>query len=224
MRAIIALVVAASITVGIAASPADAAPGEHAHLEAEFVARINQLRASQGLHPLAVHSNLVEKARSWSATMAAEGRIWHSDLTSGITADWQRIGENVGVGPSVASLHDAFVASPGHYKNLVATDFTYIGIGITVDATGTIYVAEEFMVLRSAPAPAAAPAPETAADHAEPTGSSPEVTRGSPEPEGVPAIAGSAGEAPSADPALDAVTAGAERVVAVLERLRSLDG
>lgn len=218
MRAITALVVAATMTVGIAAPPADAAPGDHAHLEAEFVARINDLRATQGLHPLAVHPNLVEKARSWSATMAAEGRIWHSDLTSGITVDWQRIGENVGVGPSVASLHEAFMASPGHYKNLVATDFTHVGIGITVDDVGTIYVAEEFMVLKPAAATTTTTAPEIIADHAGLIGGSPEAPLGSSEPESVPTVSGSADEAPSTE------ADGADRVIAVLERLRSLDG
>jgi len=63
--------------------------------EASFVAKINDLRVSKGLPILVVNDNLVAKARSWAAGMAAAGRIWHSTLSDGITADWQKLGENV---------------------------------------------------------------------------------------------------------------------------------
>src|SRR5947207_10159571 len=87
--------------------------------EATFVAKINELRTSQGLAPLQVNANLVAKARAWSAGMAAAGRIWHSTLSDGITEDWKRLGENVGMGGSVDGLHRAFVNSPHHYEHLV---------------------------------------------------------------------------------------------------------
>src|SRR5205085_936164 len=105
-----------------------------------------------------VNANLVAKARDWAATMAAGGRIWHSTLSDGITADWQKLGENVGMGGSVDGLHNAFVASPHHYENLVDADFTQIGIGIAMNGS-TMYVAEEFMELMPAKAPAPVPAP-----------------------------------------------------------------
>ena len=117
--------------------------------EASFVAKINDLRASKGLPALQVNANLVSKARGWAAGMAAAGRIWHSTLSDGITADWQKLGENVGMGGSVDGLHAAFVASPHHYENLVDPDFAYVGIGIAMNGD-TMYVAEEFMELMPA--------------------------------------------------------------------------
>jgi hypothetical protein len=140
------------LALGVSMFPA----GAHADTvsdEASFVAKINDLRASKGLPALQVNDNLVAKARGWAAGMAAAGRIWHSTLSDGIAADWQKLGENVGMGGSVDGLHAAFVASPHHYENLVDPDFTYVGIGIAVNG-GTIYVAEEFMKLmppRTAP-------------------------------------------------------------------------
>ncbi len=119
--------------------------------EASFVAKINDLRVSKGLPILVVNDNLVAKARSWAAGMAAAGRIWHSTLSDGITADWQKLGENVGMGGSVDGLHAAFVASPHHYENLVDPAFTTVGIGIAMNGS-TIYVAEEFMELMPAKA------------------------------------------------------------------------
>src|ERR1051325_2379932 len=87
--------------------------------EAAFVAKINGLRGSMGLAPLQVNANLTAKARAWSAGMAAAGRIWHSTLSDGITENWMKLGENVGMGGSVDGLHKAFVNSPHHYENMV---------------------------------------------------------------------------------------------------------
>ncbi|HTC80260.1 MAG TPA: CAP domain-containing protein [Acidimicrobiia bacterium] len=136
------------LAFGVSLFPA----GAHADTvsdEASFVAKINDLRASKGLPALQVNANLVSKARGWAAGMAAAGRIWHSTLSDGITADWQKLGENVGMGGSVDGLHAAFVASPHHYENLVDPDFAYVGIGIAMNGD-TMYVAEEFMELMPA--------------------------------------------------------------------------
>lgn len=143
---------------------ADVAPGLHAQgfpvmpdAEADFVGRINALRASHGLAPLATSGELTAKARGWADTMAGAGRIWHSNLPDGVSSDWQKLGENVGMGPSVAALMDAFIASPKHYQNLVDPGFRYIGVGV-VNAGGTLYVSQVFMALASQPAPST-PAP-----------------------------------------------------------------
>src|SRR5438105_1331001 len=142
------IVVALLLALSLAAIPMTA----HADTvddESSFVARINALRVSKGLNALEVHPNLVSKARGWAQTMASAGRIWHSTLSDGITADWQKLGENVGMGGSVDALHAAFVASPHHYENLVDPDFAYVGIGIAMNGD-TMYVAEEFMELMPA--------------------------------------------------------------------------
>jgi len=112
--------------------------------EASFVSRINDLRTGLGLPPLAVNDNLVAKARGWAATMAGNGSIWHSTLSDGVTAGWQRLGENVGMGGSVDVIEAAFVASPHHYENLVDPGFRSIGVGVSTNG-GTLFVAEEFM-------------------------------------------------------------------------------
>jgi hypothetical protein len=199
--------------------------------EASFVAKINDLRVSKGLPILVVNDNLVAKARSWAAGMAAAGRIWHSTLSDGITADWQKLGENVGMGGSVDGLHAAFVASPHHYENLVDPDFTTVGIGIAMNGS-TIYVAEEFMELMPAkaapvvtpttvPKPAApkppalkpvAPKPVVVAVQAPvaPVAVTPAPTP-PPAPEVTPAAPADPPRAPS------------DLLVSVLERLRSFD-
>ena len=203
--------------------------------EAAFVAKINELRISQGLAPLQVNANLVDKARAWSAGMAAAGRIWHSTLSDGITEDWKKLGENVGMGGSVDGLHKAFVASPHHYENLVDPAFGYVGIGIAMSGS-TIFVTEEFMQLMPPQVPATpitlpqpkptttttakppAPKPVVAAVKPPPAPSTTTSTTTTTAPPPVEPPAPPVAAAP-ADPPRDP----SPLLVSVLERLRTFD-
>ena len=133
------------LVIGVSLFPA-AAQADTVSDEAALVAKINDLRAGTGLPALQVNENLVAKARAWSAEMASAGRIWHSTLSDGITEDWKKLGENVGMGESVDRLHAEFVASPRHYENLVDPAFGHVGIGVVMNGD-TIYVSEVFMQL-----------------------------------------------------------------------------
>jgi hypothetical protein len=150
-----------AILVATALFPMTAAFADGPSDETAFVVGINNLRAGKGLPALAVHSNLTSKARAWAQTMADKGTIWHSVLSDGITADWQKLGENVGRGGSVAALEQAFVNSPAHYDNLIDPTFDTIGVGVVRGAGDIIFVAEEFMQLRRSVAAAATPIAQT---------------------------------------------------------------
>src|SRR4051812_45574905 len=91
-----------------------------AAMEQQFVAKINDLRASKGLRPLAVDTLLTSIGRQWAAHMAAAGAISHNpNLASQVTENWTKLGENVGSGRDVDNLFSAFVNSAHHYANLV---------------------------------------------------------------------------------------------------------
>lgn len=137
-----AAVILSSLAV---ASPASAGAAQDEQL---FVQLINQTRASAGLPALTVHPELTREARSWAASMAASDTLAHAgDITSGITAPWTVLGENVGVHgiENVQQLHDAFVASPGHYKNIVDSRFSYIGVGVVIAEDGKLWTTHRFM-------------------------------------------------------------------------------
>ena len=228
------------LAIGVAFFPASA-QADTVSDEATFVAKINDLRASKGLPALQVNDNLVAKARGWAGTMAAAGKIWHSTLSDGITADWQKLGENVGMGGSVDGLHNAFVASPHHYENLVDPAFTQVGIGIVMNGS-TMFVAEEFMALMPARTPvvtpvlapvtntvkAVVPAPTTTTT-ARPAAPRPSTTTTTRPP--VAPSTTTTTTAPPAPPAADSAPAAAadaprapsDLLVSVLERLRDFD-
>ena len=114
--------------------------------EAAFVARINSIRASQGLGPVQAYGELTGIARGWSDQMAANGGISHNPSFSGqVSANWSKLGENVGVGYSVDDLMSAFVNSPAHYRNITDPAFNYIGVGVSYGDDGRMYTTHDFM-------------------------------------------------------------------------------
>ncbi len=114
--------------------------------EAGFVAEINASRAAQGLAPLTVDGRLRTHARNHTQDMMDAGKIYHStgeELSAAGSAGWTKIGENVGMGGTVVSLHDTFMNSPGHRDNILGT-YNYVGVG-TATFDGTLFVTVMFM-------------------------------------------------------------------------------
>ena len=210
-RALLVLIATVVAVLG----PAVPAGAGAEDFEAEFVAKINELRASKGLQQLSVDAELTSIGRRWSASMAAAGKISHNpDFPEWVTSDWQRLGENVGVGPTVQSLFDAFVNSPSHYANLVHPDYDRIGVGVVL-AGDVMYTSHQFMQLRAAaaPAPARAPAAPARRTQASPPVAPPEPAAPAAAPTPAPAPVVPAPVAPVTSPAL----------AGVLEQLHQLD-
>ena len=150
----------------LSAAPASAEPVTN---EAQFLVLLNNTRVSKGLAPLAPDLQLQTIARQWSAKMAQDGGLSHNPNLPGQVTNWRMIGENVGVGGSASQLHDAFVASPKHYENIVEPAFNFVGIGV-VEVDSQIWVTFDFKQAKTAvaapataPAPAPKPAPKPAA-------------------------------------------------------------
>ncbi len=123
--------------VGLAPS-AVAGPGE-----GSFLASMNAERAARGLAPLEMYWDLRDDARAHSATMQAEDTLRHNPGLGSVTSGWITLGENVGVGPDVATIQSAFMASATHRGNILG-DYNYVGIG-TAEAGGKMWVTVVFM-------------------------------------------------------------------------------
>ena len=123
--------------------------------EQGFVDRLNALRVSRGLAPLVVDARLNDVARAWSSNMAALNVMSHNPLLSvQAPSGWRALGENVGYGPSVQSIHDALVASPPHFANMTDGKFNTVGIGV-VWAGPKLWVTQVFMQAPATFVPAA---------------------------------------------------------------------
>lgn len=115
--------------------------------EQGFLSAINSTRSSAGLAPLKMDSGLQAHARRHSADMIAADKIYHSsdsELKSAAGSGWTKLGENVGRGGSVSSLHKAFLDSASHRANIHG-DYNRVGIGTDTADDGRLYVTVVFM-------------------------------------------------------------------------------
>lgn len=114
--------------------------------ESCFTSKINGARSANGLPPLSTRGDLVSIARRHSGRMASSGTIYHnSNLANEAPSDWQSLGENVGMGPDCAEIHQAFMNSSSHRRNILDAKFNYVGVGVVIASDGTIFVTEVFM-------------------------------------------------------------------------------
>lgn len=127
------------------APPAAAVAPAPAGADAEFVAGLNRIRAGAGLPALTRDGELDQLAASWSAEMASSGQLRHSSLLPGLAQRRGVVaGENVGHGTSVPGLLDAFVASSGHYANIVSPGFTRVGVATVSAPDGSLWTTHIF--------------------------------------------------------------------------------
>lgn len=93
---------------------------------------LNSDRTANGRRSLPNHSALDKKAQAWAEKLARDNKLSHSTLSSGAPSCWKALGENVGYGPSVASVQDAYMGSSGHRANILDTKWNYVGVGHAV--------------------------------------------------------------------------------------------
>ncbi|MEM9564683.1 MAG: CAP domain-containing protein, partial [Actinomycetota bacterium] len=176
IRPVLTLLVAAALAVSamtVTAGPTSAGTADD---EQRFIQLINQTRAAAGLPALAVHPELTAQARAWASSMAANDQLAHSaDISAGITAPWTVLGENVGVHGihDIDQLYNAFVASPGHYANLVDARYGWVGVGVVVTDGGKLWTAHRFMATAE---PASTTTAPTAPPTTTPTATAPPTT------------------------------------------------
>ncbi|HET8739508.1 MAG TPA: CAP domain-containing protein [Acidimicrobiia bacterium] len=159
------IVVATLLTMGLGASAAADSGAEQG-----FLSAINSSRSSAGLGPLKMDGGLQGHARKHTADMIAAGEIFHSssgELQAAAGGGWSKLGENVGRGGTVSSLHQAFMNSSGHRANILG-DYTHVGIGAE-SSSGVLYVTVVFMKKGSS-------APATTTTTAAPTTTAPAST------------------------------------------------
>ena len=103
----------------------------------------NQDRTAHERDDLGFAARLARYAKDHSQAMARKGYLFHStedqlrDALDGY--NWEIGGENVGVGGSLESLEDAFMASKLHRENILREAYRHAAIGI-VREDGRIWI------------------------------------------------------------------------------------
>jgi len=193
-RLFAAVVLAGAVTTTVATvAPVAAFADSSASMESQFVAKMNAARQAAGLRPYVVASDLTSVARQHSAAMASKQELYHNPNLTTQVQNWQAVGENVGEGPTVSDIHNAFMQSPEHRANILDHDFTQVGVGVVVDKNGIIWVTEDFrQPMRSAssssPTHHSAPKTTTTTTHHVSASTNPTPTHAATPKASVPAV------------------------------------
>jgi uncharacterized protein YkwD len=143
-RIVAATLLMSTLFIGSAAVAPQASAATYS--EYEMAKLINEARHYYGRYGLKLNWSLSELARKHSWWMAHDGTIFHtSNLAYKLrNFSWSVAGENVGMGPSIVSLHQAFMASPHHRYNNLYSGFKRFGIGC-VWKNGIAYITIDFL-------------------------------------------------------------------------------
>lgn len=114
---------------------------------------VNEEREDRERVSLRLHAKLSRIARKHSRRMANRGEIYHNPKLAKQVQGmrWRVVAENVGVGPdlgdpaaNVKTVHDAFMESAPHRKNILLRKVRKVGVGV-VTTDGQVWVTIVFM-------------------------------------------------------------------------------
>jgi uncharacterized protein YkwD len=134
--------------------PPSSAPPSTSHPTAEekiLLDAANRERAAAGLHALKWNDALAAAARQHAQLMARENALSHQlpgeppldQRAAQAGAKYAMLAENVAIGPDPEEIHDGWMHSPGHRRNILNADLTAIGIG-TTRGTGGLFAVQDF--------------------------------------------------------------------------------
>jgi uncharacterized protein YkwD len=131
------------------------------------LALINQARAQAGLSAYTITAGLTRSSAAHNALMAGGCGLSHQcpgepalgtrETNAGVS--WTSAGENIGDGGPVSDTSAAIAQmavgltqdmlnekppDDGHRQNILSSSFTHIGISVTIDSSGTVWMTQDF--------------------------------------------------------------------------------
>jgi uncharacterized protein YkwD len=133
LGAALALLVSALLLTGVVTAGSEAG-AEGLGRRRQMLGLTNQDRAHHDRKALDFAAKISQYAKEHSQEMAREGYLFHSsedDLRRALEgSSWSLAGENVGVGSTLESLEDAFMASKLHRQNILRPTYQHAAVGI----------------------------------------------------------------------------------------------
>ena len=113
---------------------------------------VNRERRTHGLPPLAIDARLSSAAESHADEMARSGSFSHDSIDGASPFDRMRqagcrfayAAENIALASSADQADTALFDSAPHRENTLSGRYQRIGIGVAQDASGEMYVVEDF--------------------------------------------------------------------------------
>jgi uncharacterized protein YkwD len=143
-----ALIAVLAMVMWLPSQPVPAICPPHGAAERRSIRLINRERTWQG--DLRADRDLHAVSERHSRAMRALGFVFHTPerKLGSLVTRWRILGENVGRGTTVRSLHRVFMESAPHRKILKDTRFRHVGVGI-VRSPNYLWITETFEAYRN---------------------------------------------------------------------------
>lgn len=108
---------------------------------------VSEARLAAGRSPVVRDPEAERIAQDWAEEMARTDDFRHNPRLGGLlSAPWFANGENIAWGyTSEAAVHQAWMDSPGHRRNIEDPRYTALGVGLAAGAGGRRYWVEVFV-------------------------------------------------------------------------------
>jgi uncharacterized protein YkwD len=146
MERAIGIVLACVVVAGLLPGTAVAAGPTVASVEREAKELANRARADHGVAPLRWNASLRDVARRHAERMARQAKLRHNPNLRNEVMPYRALGENVGVGPRMSLIHEAFMDSDGHRRNMLAP-YALAGFGAAV-VGDDVWITQVFLTPR----------------------------------------------------------------------------
>jgi uncharacterized protein YkwD len=111
----------------------------------------NRERSAAGLQPLKWDEALATAARQHAQVMVSQNLLLHQCLdeppldqrAAKAGARFSMIAENIAVGPNPETIHNGWMHSPGHRKNILNAEVSAVGIA-TMRGSGGLFAVQDF--------------------------------------------------------------------------------
>lgn len=149
LRTVLGMTVLATVlavpSVGASAAT-DASCWRVKRTEQAFVTKMNASRGRHDQGRLVLDPELSRAAQKHTKEMVSSDQLFHTgmDRLGRWVTRWTTLGENVGVGGTVTSLHTAFMSSPTHRANILLGRYTHVGVSTARDPDGKLWVTVVF--------------------------------------------------------------------------------
>lgn len=94
----------------------------------DLASATNSARIAAGLPALTINAELTAVAQGWANHLAAAAALSHNPQLRTLVANWNVLGENVGVAGDIPTVQAAFMASAPHKANILNTSYTQMGV------------------------------------------------------------------------------------------------
>lgn len=132
LTAVLTVLIGTQFSIIPSAHAGDSTCWDYRDAERTFARKINLARSAASVGKLSLDPELSRVARKHTREMVNRDSLYHtpSDVLSRRVTRWIELGENVGFGGGVESLHDAFMDSTAHRDNVLHDSFRHVGIGV----------------------------------------------------------------------------------------------